>query len=141
MLALLGPTDHLLLLCGLDVPTLKNVRLSLRTLDLLGFPQTRADVVLNRVTPEVGLTAADVEAALGMRVAFEVPNDPVVAPAVNRGAVPALNGETEFATAVAQIAASLQPFPGAQQLKAAGASTSTTRRRRFAPWRVAEGRT
>ena len=38
MLALLGPTDQLLLLCGLDVPTLKNVRLSLRTLELLGFP-------------------------------------------------------------------------------------------------------
>ncbi len=45
MLALLGPTDHLLLLCGLDVPTLKNVRLSLRTLDLLGFPSERTNLV------------------------------------------------------------------------------------------------
>ena len=42
MLALLAPTDQLLLLCGLDVPTLKNVRLSLRTLELLGFPASRA---------------------------------------------------------------------------------------------------
>ena len=35
----LRPTDQLLLLCGLDVPTLKNVRLSLRTLEMLGFPR------------------------------------------------------------------------------------------------------
>ena len=35
MLATLEPTDELLLLCGHDVPTLKNVRLSVNTLELL----------------------------------------------------------------------------------------------------------
>ena len=57
MLALLGPTDQLFLLCGLDVPTLKNVRLSLRTLGLLGFPPERVNLVLNRVNPDIGLTS------------------------------------------------------------------------------------
>src|SRR5205823_4098787 len=38
MLATLDRTDELLMLCGLDVPTLKNVRLSLQTLELLSFP-------------------------------------------------------------------------------------------------------
>ena len=42
MLATLDRTDELLLVCGLDVPTIKNVRLSLQTLELLSFP-TRAD--------------------------------------------------------------------------------------------------
>ena len=41
MLATLDRTDELLLLCGLDVPTLKNVRLSLQTLELLSFPPER----------------------------------------------------------------------------------------------------
>ena len=110
MLALLGPTDQLLLLCGLDVPTLKNVRLSLRTLELLGFPPDRTNLVLNRVTPSVGLTAEDVADALGLPVAFEVPNDPVVAPAVNRGTVPSLHEtESEFAQALARIASAIQP--------------------------------
>ena len=38
MLATLDRTDDLLLVCGLDVPTLKNVRLALQTLELLSFP-------------------------------------------------------------------------------------------------------
>ena len=38
MLATLDRTDELLVLCGLDVPTLKNVRLALQTLELLSFP-------------------------------------------------------------------------------------------------------
>ena len=38
MLATLDRTDELLMLCGLDVPTLKNVRLALQTLELLSFP-------------------------------------------------------------------------------------------------------
>lgn len=109
MLALLEPTDHLLLLCGLDVPTLKNVRLSLRTLELLGFPRDRTNLVLNRVAPKVGVTVEDVERALELRVGFEIPNDPVVAQAVNRG-TPAvlLDGDSDFALAVKQVAAALR---------------------------------
>src|SRR6266540_1248303 len=38
MLATLDRTDELMLLCSLDVPTLKNLRLALQTLDLLSFP-------------------------------------------------------------------------------------------------------
>ena len=77
MLATLEPTDHLLVVCGLDVPTLKNVRLSLRTLELLGFPASRLDLVLNRVSPKMGVTREDVETALETTVRFEIPNDPV----------------------------------------------------------------
>ena len=141
MLALLGPTDQLLLLCGLDVPTLKNVRLSLRTLELLGFPAERTNLILNRVTASVGLTAQDVEDALGIRVAFEVPNDPVVAPAVNRGTVPSLHEtDSEFAQALAQIAASLQPTIAAPVSRVPVAERSTPMFRRFVPRRVLEGR-
>ena len=140
MLGLLGATDQLLMLCGLDVPTLKNVRLSLRTLDLLGFPPSRTNLVLNRVTPDVGLTAQDVEEALGVRVAFEVPNDQVVAPSVNRGAVPALKEvESEFAMAVARVAAALEQsleVPEASEPPAPG----TARLRRLMTRRVVEGR-
>ena len=110
MLAVLRPTDQLLMLCGLDVPTLKNVKLSLRTLEMLGFPSSRINLVLNRVTPKVGLTKSDVEGVLGLDVAFEIPNDPVVAPAVNSGAVAALvEGDSEFAQALATVAHAFEP--------------------------------
>ena len=55
MLATLDRTDELLLLCGLDVPTIKNVRLSLQTLELLSFPTERIRVVLNRANSNVGM--------------------------------------------------------------------------------------
>jgi len=137
MLAVLRQTDLVLMLCGLDVPTLKNVRLSLRTLDMLGFPAANTRIVLNRVSPKVGLTTADVEAVLHLDVSFEIPNDPVVAPAVNSGAVAALaEGDSEFARAVALIVDTLQPTADAPSLHV----VETQKRRWRTPRRVLEGR-
>ena len=58
MLATLDRTDELLVVCGLDVPTLKNVRLALQTLELLSFPASRIRFVLNRANTKVGLRSA-----------------------------------------------------------------------------------
>ena len=85
MLATLDRTDELLLLCGLDVPTIKNVRLSIQTLELLSFPPDRVQVVLNRANSNVGMKRAEVEAALETKVRFEIPSDRAVPLAVNRG--------------------------------------------------------
>lgn len=137
MLAVLRQTDQVLMLCGLDVPTLKNVKLSLRTLEMLGFPSANIRIVLNRVTPKVGLTKADVEGVLGLDVSFEIPNDQVVAPAVNSGAVAALaQSDSEFAQAVTLIADTLQPAAAAATLRV----VETQKRRWLTPRRVLEGR-
>jgi pilus assembly protein CpaE len=85
MLTTLDRTDELLLVSAPDVPTLKNLRLTLHTLDLLGFAREHAHVVLNRADPRVGLKAGEVGAVLGHRVDFQLPNDPSVPAAVNRG--------------------------------------------------------
>jgi pilus assembly protein CpaE len=85
MLATLDRTDELLLLCSLDVPTLKNLRLALQTLDLLSFPKQRVSIVLNRSNSKVGMKPNEVEGALGMKVRYEVPSDRAVPLAVNRG--------------------------------------------------------
>ena len=85
MLATLDRTDELLLLCGLDVPTIKNVRLSIQTLELLSFPPERIRVVLNRANSNVGMKRSEVEAALETKVRFEIPSDRAVPLAVNRG--------------------------------------------------------
>src|SRR6059058_92136 len=85
MLATLDRTDELLLLCSLDVPTLKNLRLALQTLDLLSFPKSRVRIVLNRANTKVGMKPNQVEGALGMKVRFEIPSDRAVPLAVNRG--------------------------------------------------------
>jgi pilus assembly protein CpaE len=105
MLATLDRTDELLLVCGLEVPTIKNVRLSLQTLELLSFPPNRIRVVLNRANSNVGLKRSEVEAALETKVSFELPSDRAVPLAVNRGQ-PAVLSEpgSDFARAIKEMA-------------------------------------
>jgi pilus assembly protein CpaE len=110
MLATLDRTDELLMVCGLDVPTLKNVRLSLQTLELLSFPSHRIRFVLNRANSKVGLKRKEVEAALKMKVEIEIPSERTVPLCVNRGN-PAVLAEpsADFSKAVRELAKSILP--------------------------------
>jgi pilus assembly protein CpaE len=92
MLATLERTDTLVLVAAPDVPTLKNLRLTLHTLGLLGFPAQRTRILLNRADPRVGLRPGEVGAVLEHSIDFQLPNDPAVQSATNRG-VPVLAAE------------------------------------------------
>jgi pilus assembly protein CpaE len=78
-------TDDLLLVTTLDVPTLKNVKVAVETLDLLNFPKPRRHLILNRADDKVGLTADKVESTLGMTIAAAIPTSTQVAHATNSG--------------------------------------------------------
>jgi pilus assembly protein CpaE len=116
MLATLDRTDELLLLCSLDVPTLKNVRLALGTLELLSFPTARVTIVLNRANSKVGMKQREVEAALEQKVRYEIPSDRAVPLAVNRGA-PAVVSDagSDFARAVTAMAKGIFPSEQAKR--------------------------
>jgi pilus assembly protein CpaE len=107
MLATLDNTDELLVICNPDVPTLKNVRLTLKTLELLSFPAERIRIVLNRASGASGMERADVESALERRVDFVLPLDASVPVAVN-GATPAVlaSSESPFSVAMLELASS-----------------------------------
>ncbi len=110
MLATLDRTDDLLLVCGLDVPTIKNVRLSLQTLQLLSFPSERIRVVLNRANSNVGMKRGEVEAALEAKIRFEVPSDRAVPLAVNRSNPAVLSDpKSDFSRALREMAKALLP--------------------------------
>ncbi len=122
MLATLDRTDELLMLCGLDVPTLKNVRLSLQTLELLSFPVDRIKFVLNRANSKVGLKPKEVEAALKTRMHFELPSERTVPLTVNRGNPAVLSEPScDFSHAVKKLAGSLQPVGQAPKKRLLGA--------------------
>jgi len=120
MLATLDRTDELLVICGLDVPTLKNVGLALQTLELLSFPSSRLRYVMNRANQNVGLKATEVEAALKVKIANTLPTDNVVSLTINRGN-PAVIAEprSDFAKGIASLAHEL-----------AATRTSTPKRKR-----------
>jgi pilus assembly protein CpaE len=118
MLATLDRTDELLLMCALDVPTLKNLRLALQTLDLLSFPKQRVSIVLNRANSKVGMKPNEVEGALGMKVRFEVPSDRAVPLTVNRG-IPVVLAEegADVSKAIKAMAKTLFAAPKEQGKK------------------------
>jgi pilus assembly protein CpaE len=116
MLATLDRTDELMMLCGLDVPTLKNVRLSLQTLELLSFPPARITFLLNRANSKVGMSKKEVEGALGVKIAYEVPSDRAVPLSVNRGNPAVLaDGGADFSQAVKKVAKALVAEPEKQR--------------------------
>jgi pilus assembly protein CpaE len=118
MLATLDRTDDLLLVCGLDVPTIKNVRLSLQTLQLLSFPPERVRVILNRANSNVGMKRGEVEAALEAKVRFEVPSDRAVPLAVNRSNPAVLSDpKSDFARALREMAKALLPVQASKNGK------------------------
>lgn len=85
VLQALDQTDQLLLVTTLDVPTIKNVKIAVETLDLLNFPVDRRKLVLNRADEKVGLSQDKVESTLGLKVQVAVPMSPQVANATNAG--------------------------------------------------------
>ena len=108
MLATLDRTDELVMLCGLDVPTLKNVRLSMQTLELLSFPAQRIRFLLNRANSKVGMKKSEVESALDVKIRFEVPSDRAVPLGVNRGQPPVIaESGSDFARAIREVAKAL----------------------------------
>ena len=64
VLAAFDISDLLVLIATLDIPAVKNLRLTLDTLDLLGSPREDRVVVLNRSDAKVGLKTEDVVTAI-----------------------------------------------------------------------------
>src|ERR671933_122514 len=118
MLATLERTDQLLLVTSLDVPTIKNVRLSLQTLELLSFPPDRIKLVLNRANSKVGMKPKEVESALEREIAYEVPSDRSVPLAVNRGNPAVLSdAKADFSRALRGMAKQLVAAQAAAKQK------------------------
>ena len=69
MLAAFDNSDLLVLIATLDIPAVKNLRLTLDTLDLLGSPREDRVVVLNRSDAKVGLRSEDVVAVIKQEIA------------------------------------------------------------------------
>ena len=109
------------------MPTLKNVRLALQTLELLSFPVNRIRFVLNRANSNVGLSKREVEAALEVTISHEIPSERIVPVSVNRG-IPAVLSEpgSDYAKSVLQLAKSVLASPAAA--KAAKGATAQRRK-------------
>lgn len=85
VLATLDLSDLVLLVTTMDVPSVKNVKLCLETLKLLGYPAQKIKLAINRADADVGLHQSEVEKALGLKASLVLPNEPSVILSVNNG--------------------------------------------------------
>jgi pilus assembly protein CpaE len=105
VLAAFDASDCYVLLATLDIPALKNLRLTLEMLELLGYPQANWLVTLNRSDSKVGLGVDEVERTLRVPIAVQIPSSRAVPASVNRG-VPLVLDEPAHAVsqAIRQLA-------------------------------------
>lgn len=85
VLAAFDQSDMVALLATLDIPALKNLKLTLETLDLLNYPRERWRLVLNRADSKVGLALNEVEKTLKAPIAAQIPSSRDVPASINRG--------------------------------------------------------
>jgi pilus assembly protein CpaE len=100
VLAAFDQSDLIALLATLDIPALKNLKLTLETLDLLNYPRERLRVVLNRADSKVGLALSEVEKTLKVPIALHIPSSRAVPASINRG-VPILLDDPNHPVSVA----------------------------------------
>ena len=85
VLGLIETSDDVLLVAGMDIPNIKNVKIGLQTLKLLNTPMDKLHLILNRANSKVKLEVNEVEKTLGVKATALIPSDVVVPQAVNKG--------------------------------------------------------
>jgi pilus assembly protein CpaE len=85
VLGIIEESDDVLLVAGMDIPNIKNVKIGLQTLRLLNVPMTKLHLVLNRANSKVKLDVGEVERTLQVKAEALVPSDVVVPQSVNKG--------------------------------------------------------
>lgn len=85
VLGLIEVSDEVLLVAGMDVPNIKNVKIGLQTLRLLNTPKEKLRLILNRANSKAKLDVSEVERTLQVTADALIPSDVVVPQAVNKG--------------------------------------------------------
>ena len=85
VLSLIELSDDVLLVAGMDVPNIKNVKIGLQTLRMLNTPMSKLHLVLNRANAKVKLDVSEVERTLQVRADSQIPSDVAVPTSVNKG--------------------------------------------------------
>ncbi len=137
VLAVLDRTDHLGLVCTPDAASVKNTAISLELFSELNFTGS-IDLIVNRAGERVGITSADISAALDQEVICEIPDSVDMQLATNHGQILALSNPQHVVTnAIRGYAYRIAPDAAAAQPALAAARQAATKRRRPFGKRVA----
>lgn len=86
VLLILEETDCLCMITGMDVPSIKNLKITLQLLEQLKFPSEKIFLILNRADTKVGITIDEIKKTIGRRnIDITIPSNRVVPLSVNKG--------------------------------------------------------
>ena len=106
VIASIDSSSHIVVVGMLDSLSLKNTKLGLETLDLMGYDRDRTRFVLNRADSRVGISVDDVVAIVGRPPDVAIPSDRDIPVSVNVGTPIVLsNSRSEAAKAFSSLAA------------------------------------
>jgi pilus assembly protein CpaE len=105
VIATIDNSSSVVMVGMLDALSLKNTKLGLETLDLMGFPSENIKLLLNRARSRVGISDDEVVAIMGRQPDIMVPSDRDIPRAVNEGKPILLaKPQSEAAVAYRQLA-------------------------------------
>lgn len=117
VLSALDQSDEVVLVASLDVPSVKELKISLQTLERLGIPRKRIRVVLNRANSNVGLNQRMVEKSIATTVDVAIPSTREVPISVNTGRPIVLEEpKSRAARSVAKLADDIRHAPRASNV-------------------------
>jgi pilus assembly protein CpaE len=118
VLGLIEISDDVLLVAGMDIPNIKNVKIGLQTLRLLNTPMEKLRLILNRANSKVKLDVGEVERTLQVQADALIPSDVVVPQAVNKGVPVVLSApKSSVSKALEQLADLFAPSGAAVDRK------------------------
>jgi pilus assembly protein CpaE len=100
VISAIDASTYVCMIGTLDTLSLKNTRLGLETLELMGYDPERVALILNRADSRVGIDDDDVFAVVGKRPDVRIPSDVGVPRAVNEG-MPIVLSRSDSAAAAA----------------------------------------
>jgi pilus assembly protein CpaE len=105
VLGLIEVSDDVMLVAGMDIPNIKNVKIGMQTLRLLNTPMSKLHLILNRANSKVRLEVGEVEKTLQVKAEALIPSDVVVPQSVNKGVPVVLDSpRSGVARAIEQMA-------------------------------------
>ena len=95
VLVFLDASDLILQVLTYDSMAIRNLVMAGEAFDAIGYPPTKLATILNRSDSTGGISKADVEAALGSAIDFEIVSDGRLVLAANNEGVPFVSGSPD----------------------------------------------
>lgn len=85
LLAVLDEVDVLCMIATMEVPSIKNLKLSLQILGKLNFPEEKTLIILNRSDSKGGFTSEEIEKTIQRKIDVSISSHKVVPTSINKG--------------------------------------------------------